>query len=148
MVGRIVFKVIVVVVLLAAVAGIAAYAYNLGMTQGTAYAVAQAALQDGEAPALPSAPAPYFYGRHYIPNGFSYGPPFGGIFLSCLIPALLFFLLIGGMRWLFWGRAYGMHRHNGPWNRSDPWGEGVPPRVAEWHRKMHETPAPGSEPSA
>jgi hypothetical protein len=148
MTSRIVFKIIAVVVLLVAVAGIAAYAYNLGIAQGAAYATAQAAIQGGEAPGLPPSAAPYFYGRHYTPFGMPYGPPFGGFFLACLIPALLFFLFIGGIRWLFWGRMYGMRHHHGPWNSGGPWGEGVPPRVEEWHRKMHETPAPGGEPSA
>lgn len=148
MTGRIVFKIIAVVVLLAAVAGIAAYAYNLGIAQGAAYSAAQTAIQGGEAPALPPGAVPYFYGRHYTPYGMFYGPHFGGFFLSCLVPALLFFMLIGGMRWLFWGRMHRMHSHHGPWGKGMPWGEGVPPWAAEWHRKMHETPAPGDEPSA
>ncbi len=123
---RILWRVLVVLVLIAAVVGVGAYTYNLGIAQGVAQKLPAAAA--GTAPV----PYPYFYGHPFFWGGFG--------FLSCLIPLFLFFLIFGSLRALFWHGPMGygrMHRHG--WWRDEE-GKGVPPYFAEMHRRMHETP--------
>ncbi len=80
--GRIIYRIFLAIVLLAVVAGLGVYAYNLGIAQGVA--------QSGNLPA-PSAGAvpyyPYFHGPFFF-------WPFGFPVLLCLVP-LLFFGLFG-----------------------------------------------------
>jgi hypothetical protein len=110
-------------VLLAALAGLAYFAFNAGMARGVA-------LNTGESGNLPE--GAYGYGRPYYWHA-PFFAPFG--FLGCLLPLFLIFLVFGSVRWLFWGRPWGMH-HHGPWRGR--WnGESVPPMFAEWHRRAH-----------
>jgi len=129
--SRIIFKSILVLVLIGAVIGIGVYAYQVGVTQG---AVRSAAISSGEAQAQV---VPYY--------GMWYGPPFYGFgFLGCLIPVFLFFLALAALRGLFWHGRPGWRRwHYGPWGyphngEGHEWKGGVPPGVAELHRKLHE----------
>jgi hypothetical protein len=112
-----IFRILLAIVLLAVVAGLGVYAYNLGIDQGIA--------QSGKLPAPPAGVAAYPY----------YGRPFGFLGLFCLAP-LLFFALFGILfRGLFW---------HGPWRSGGHyvyWENGVPPRFEEWHRKAHEPKA-------
>lgn len=64
------------------------------------------------------------------------GTRWGGFsFLSCLVPLFFLLLLALAFRW-------GSHRH--AWRDHHEWGAtGVPPHLAEWHRKLHEEQAPG-----
>jgi hypothetical protein len=139
----IIFKVVMALVLVAALVGIGFYAYNLGVAQGMAVKLPDSSGAGGAAPL----PYPYFGMRHYYPF---FG--FGG--LGCfglLIPLFLLCLVFGAFRGLFWhgSRRWHMMGH-GPWGRG-PWGQGptgmppsgehgmnVPPMVSEWHRLMHE----------
>jgi hypothetical protein len=117
--GRIIFRIFLAIVLLAVVAGITAYAYNLGIAQGV--------VQSGKlpAPATGVAPYPYYGGPFFF-------RPFGFPGLFCLGP-LLFFLLFGILfRGLFWHGAWHAGGHPGYWEK------GVPPRFDEWHRRAHE----------
>jgi hypothetical protein len=127
--NRTFFKVILVFVLLAAIVGLAAFAYYAGVAHGTTQT---ALLNAGAAPA----PVYPYYGMWY-------GYPFFG-FLGCLVPLFLFFMAFIALRGLlFHGRGGCGMRHHGPWGgypgggRQD-WKENVPPMVEEWHRKMHE----------
>ena len=124
--GRIIFRIFLAIVLLAVVAGIAAYAYNLGIAQGV--------VQSGKLPAPATGVAPYpYYGGPFFFH------PFGFPGLFCLVP-LLFFLLFGILtRGLFWHGAWHGGGHHGYWEK------GVPPRFDEWHRRAHE---PKSEESS
>ena len=85
-------------------------------------------------------PLPYYgYGMPW--HAF---PFFGFGCFGILIPLFLLFLAFSAMRHLLWGpRWWGhrmhMHRH-GPWEEKGPWGDEVPPMVAEWHRRMHGEP--------
>ena len=131
--NKIFFRTILVLVLLAAIAGLGAFAFQAGIAQGIAQS---AQLQHGELPA----PVYPYHGMWYG------GGPFFG-FLGCLGPLFLFFLVFAALRGLFWhGRGWGHHPH-GTWGPRD-WPEGVPPKVEEWHRKMHESGAPpaGAQP--
>jgi hypothetical protein len=127
------FKVFLVLVLIGAVVGLGAFAYNAGLNQGAAQAAQVAA---GEVPAAVYPHYPMPYAR----------PFFGFGFLWCLGPLFLLFLLFFALRGLFWHgpRGWGPGRH-GPWGHypmggNGDWKEGVPPRVEEWHRRMHANP--------
>jgi hypothetical protein len=127
MVKNIVFRIIAGLVLLAAIAGIAYFAYQAGVTSG---AVANLPVT-GEQTVEQFHP---FYGMH----------PFFG--LSCLIPLavlFLFCLAFGSMRRMLWGPRWGW-RHmgpgpmgHGPMKHYSPCGEGVPPMFNEWHKRAH-----------
>ena len=123
----IVFKIVMVLVLVAAILGLGAFAYKAGMTQGLALS-AQAPAGEAVQPPLPYHPMVY-------------GHPFYGFgFLGCLVPLFLLFLVFFAFRGLLWGgpRHWG-HMHHGPWSRGEP-GESLPPMFAEWHRQAHAQP--------
>jgi hypothetical protein len=126
---RILWRVIVVVVLIAAILGIGGYAYNIGLTQGLAQKV--------QAPVVGSVPLPHmmYYGRPFLGFGFGFG------LLGCLIPLFLLFLVFGSLRFLFWRGSMGwghMHRRHWDWRNEN--GKDVPPFFAEWHRRAHAAP--------
>jgi len=130
---RILWRVLVVVVLVAAIAGIGAYAYNLGMAQGVAQKITL--------PAGQSASVPYMYYGHPF-----FGPGFG--LLGCLIPLFLLFLVFGSMRALLWHGPMGwrtMHRRG--WDWRDENSKDVPPFFAEWHRRAHAAPEAQDDPN-
>jgi hypothetical protein len=127
---RIFWRIIALLVLIAAILGIGFYAYNIGMAQGVA--------QNVTSQAGGSVPVPYM---QYWPHPFGFGYGFG--FLGCLIPLFLLFLAFGSMRALFWHGPMGWrhHMYRGPWG----WrhgddaekGKDVPPFFDEWHRRAH-----------
>jgi hypothetical protein len=125
---RIFWRVLIVLVLIAAILGIGAYAYNLGMTQGLTQKV--------QAPAGQPAQLPYlYYGHPFFRFGFGW--------LGCLVPLFLFFLVFGSMRALFWHGPMGMgrmHRRHWGWREGDEDSKDVPPFFAEWHRRAHAAP--------
>jgi hypothetical protein len=120
-------RILSALVLVAAIAGIAYFAYQAGVVQGSPITI--------QSPSGETAPAPYpYYGwgmPYYRPWGFGLG------FLGFLIPLFLFFIVFRAFRFLFWGSRWG---HYGPWRRG--WGEGgVPPMFEDWHKRAHgETP--------
>jgi len=140
----IIFRIVMALVLVAALAGIGFYAFNAGIARGMAVSAAAPVVSNGTAPL----PYPY-YGFH--------GYPFFGFGFGCfgvLIPLFLLFLVFAAFRGLFFHGLHGWRRwgygpwgmHHGPWGEP-PSGEGgatvpggafVPPMVAEWHRRMHE----------
>jgi hypothetical protein len=108
-------RIVAVLVLVAAIAGIAFFAFQAGVAKGSPVTI--------EAPSGQTAPAPYPY------YGYGYGMPFyrpwgfGFGFLGFLI------------RFLFWGPRWGWG-HHGPWRYG--WGEhGLPPMFEEWHKRAH-----------
>src|SRR5215211_5962331 len=131
-------RILSALVLIAAIAGIAFFAFQAGVAQGSPVTI--------EAPAgqtAPVAPYPvYGYGhamRFYHPFGFGFGC------FGLLVPLFLFFLVAKAFRMLFWGGRWGyMGHHHGPWRRD--WGErGVPPPFDEWHKKAHHGTGEGGE---
>ena len=129
--GKIVFRIVSALVLIAAIAGIAYFAFNAGVAKGSPVTI--------NAPAGESVQAPYPPYRYGMP----FHRPFGmgiGCF-GILIPLFLFFLAMKAFRFMAWGPRMGhMHGH-GPWRGH--WGEnGLPPMFDEWHKRAHgEQPA-------
>ena len=126
--GKIVLRIVSALVLIAAIAGIAFFAFNAGVAQGSPVTI--------NAPEGQNVPAPCYH------HGFGMPMPFFGFgCFGIIITVFLFMLAMKAFRMMMWGPRFGhMHGH-GPWRRD--WGEkGVPPMVDEWHKRMHdEAPA-------
>ena len=124
--GKIGLRIVSALVLIAALAGIAYFAFQAGIAQGSPVTIQAPSGQT-------TAPAPYPY------YGYGYGMPFhrpfgfGFGFLGCLIPLFLFFIVFGAFRFLLWGPRWG--RHMGHWGRR--WEGGAPPMFEEWHKRAH-----------
>jgi hypothetical protein len=120
---HIVFRILAGLVLLAAIAGIAFFAYNAGVMHGATVNI--------QAPTGPTEGQPLPYYGHGM--AFHHAFPFFGFgCFGILIPLFLLFLAFGAMRHLLWGPRWGHHMH-----MHGPWGEGVPPMFTEWHRRAH-----------
>jgi hypothetical protein len=124
---NIVFRFLAGLVLLAALAGIAFFAYNAGMAQGASVNL--------PAPANGQVMPYYGYGMPFFHPFFGFG---------CFAPLIVLFLVFaafGAMRRMLWGpRMMGwrhMHHEHGPWGDKNAWENGVPPMMAEMHRRMH-----------
>ena len=126
---NVVFRIIAGLVLLAAIAGIAFFAYQAGATHGAAANLQLQATENGV--------VFYPYYRMHSFMGF-------GLF-GVLFAIFLLFLAFGAMRRLIWGPRWGW-RHLGHGSMDNahmghgPWGEGVPPMFNEWHRRAHASP--------
>ncbi len=122
--GKIVFRILAGLVLVAAIAGIAFFAFNAG------------AATHIQLPANPSGQTPY------PAYGYPYWHPFPFFGFGCfgpLLALLLLFLAFRAFSFLFWGPRWGhMHRR---WRHG--WDEegGVPPMFREWHDRAHGQPA-------
>jgi hypothetical protein len=131
--GKIGLRIVSALVLIAALAGIAYFAFQAGVAQGSPITI--------EAPSGESAPAPYpYYGygmRFHHPFGFGFGC-FGP-----LLALFLFFVALKSFRLLFWGPRWGWGSHHGHWGRH--WEGGVPPMFDEWHKRAHNIPGGGGE---
>ena len=123
---RILWRVLVVLVLIAAILGIGVYAYNIGMAAGLAQKAQVQTVGPTQLPHL-------YYGHPFL--GFGFG------LLGCLIPLFLLFLVLGCLRFLFWRGPMGWgHMHHRRWNWHDENGKDIPPFFAEWHRRAHAGP--------
>jgi hypothetical protein len=122
-------RILSALVLVAAIAGIAFFAFRAGVDQGSPITI--------EAPSGESAPAPYPYYGYGAPFHRPYGFGFGFGCFGPLLVLLLIFLAIKSFRVLFWGPRWGWghHRGYGPWGRH--WENGVPPMFEEWHKRAH-----------
>jgi hypothetical protein len=126
----IIFRIIMALVLLGALAAIGVFAYNAGVAQGMSVNLQAPASGSGTAPV----PYPYYGYWHAFPF-------FGFGCFGLLIPLFLVFLAFAAFRGLFWHGPRHWHRmHHGPWGmpRAGESGMDIPPMVAEWHRRMHE----------
>jgi hypothetical protein len=136
--NKIALRIISGLILVAAIAGIAFFAFRAGVAQGSPVTI--------QAPSGQTAPAPYPYpyygwGMPFHPWGFGFG---------CFGPLLALFLLfiaLRAFRFAFWGPRWGWggwgHHRYGPWGRQ--WENGVPPMFDEWHKKAHNVPEGGGE---
>ena len=118
-------RVISALILVAAIAGIAYFAFQAGVAQGSPINI--------EAPSGDTAPMPYpYYGwgmPYHRPFGFGFG------LLGFLLLLFLFFAALRAFRFLLWGQRWGWGYHHGPWGRG--WENGVPPMFEEWHKRAH-----------
>ena len=121
--GKIVFRIVSALVLVAAIAGIAFVAYNAGVANGSPVTL--------NAPEGQPYPMPYYHHSFGMPMPF-----FGFGCFGIIITLFLFAMAMKAFRMMAFGRHFGhMHGH-GPWRHD--WGEkGVPPMFEEWHKRAH-----------
>jgi len=123
--GKIFARIIATLVLLAAITGIAFFAFNAGIAQGVATKLPQSATQPGNMP----------YAYHGAP--FFWHPFFG--FFGFLIGLFLLFFVLRMISFIFWGPRWGGGGHmmgHRAWRHG--WTEdGVPPMFKEWHDRAH-----------
>ena len=134
---HIVFRIIAALVLLAAIAGIAGFAYNAGMMRGAALNL--------QIPAGGQTVPGYAYGLPFM-----HRMPFLGLgFLGLLFPVFLFFLAIGAVRRMLWGPRFGCRhipymQHAGRSEHGPA--ESFPSMFDEWHDRAHRKSEKPAEP--
>jgi hypothetical protein len=117
---RMLIGILVLVAVVAGVAGIGTHIYNLGVAQGIAQAQKLPSQGPGVGP-YPAYPYPFYpYGGPF--HGFGFG------FFGLLWMVLLIFLVLAILR-----RVWGGGRWGGPSGR------GAPRWFEEWHRQAHES---------
>jgi hypothetical protein len=124
--GKIVFRILAALVLVAAIAGVAFVAFNAGVATHV------------QLPASGNGQVPYPY------YGYGFWHPFPFFGFSCFAPLIGLFLLFLALRafsFLFWGPRWGRwgHMHHG-WRRGVDDGTGVPPMFRDWHDRAHGQP--------
>ena len=124
--GKIGLRIFAGLVLIAAIAGIAFFAYQAGIVHGSPITI--------QAPNGQTQTAPYPYFGYEMPWHFF--PFFGFGFLALLIPLFLFVIAMRAFRFMMWGPRWGMmgrhmHGHHG-WDEN-----GVPPMFKEMHDRAH-----------
>ena len=132
--GKIWLRILAGVVLIAAIAGIAFFAYQAGVVHGSPITIQASNGQSQTVPAYPY-DMPFGYGW----RGGWYGPfPFFGF--GCFAPLIALFLLFlafRAFRFMLWGPRWGwgwrghMHGRHG-WDEN-----GVPPMFREMHDRAH-----------
>ncbi|MCB9099138.1 MAG: hypothetical protein H6632_06335 [Anaerolineales bacterium] len=130
---RIILGVLLALVLMAGVASLGIYAYNLGVAQGISQSIQLSDLPPG------AEMSPYLYYRSPF-----FFPPFGFRFFGCFGPLLFFFLFFVLFRGFWWGGRWG---HGPGWKRRH-WEGHVPPMFEEWHRQAHRQESEPTPPSA
>ena len=111
--GRFFYRMVLGIVLVAALIGIGVYVFDAGMAQG----LAEGARATGQTPAAQVYPYGY-RGPWFHPFGWG---------LGILFPILFFFLIFGLVRAILWRPFYGWHG-----------GERMT-QLEDWHRRMHES---------
>ena len=124
--GKIWLRILSGLVLVAAIAGIAFFAYQAGVVHGSPVTI--------QAPNGQTQTVPYPYFGYGMPWHFF--PFFGFGFLALLIPLFLFVIAMRAFRFMFWGPRWGMmgrhmYGHHG-WDEN-----GVPPMFKEMHDRAH-----------
>jgi hypothetical protein len=123
--GKIGLRVLSALIWIAAVAGIAFFAYRAGVAQGSPVTI--------EAPSGEAVPLSYPY--------YGYGPRFHPAFgfgfgcFGLILTLLLFFLALKAFRFAVWGPRWGWGGRHGHWSRR--WENGIPPMFDEWHKRAH-----------
>jgi len=125
---HILFRIIAGLVLLAAIAGIAFFAYQAGVTHAAGISTSMPAAANG------ISNYPFFW-----------QPFFGAGIFALLFGFFLLMIAFSAMRMLVFGPRWSWrHMHHGEMGQRSmghgPWTEGVPPMFAEWHRRAHATP--------
>jgi hypothetical protein len=131
--GRLIFRVLAVVLLVAVAIGIGTTVYNTGVSTGLAEAAQQAAASGDPAPVVPYGQG---YGAPYLHGPFEHGIGFFGI----IFWILGVFLIIGLVR-----AAFGRGRWGGPGPRGSGGWDGRGQMSDEWHRELHRREASEGE---
>ena len=118
-----ILRIVGVIILLIGIAAVGYFAYTAGVAQGQT--TAPVVFENGHAEVAGAG-----WGFHPI-RALAFLPV-----LLCLGPLFLIFFICMPMRMLFGPHRMHMHMHGRWHDRED--GIGVPPPVAEWHRRMHE----------
>ncbi len=132
--GKVWLRILAALILIAAVAGVAFFAFNAGVATHV------------QVPANGSAPAPYAY-PHY---GYPFWGPFPFFGFGCFVPLivlLVLFLVFRAVTFAVWGPRAGRwgYMHRG-WRHGWDDEGGVPPMIREWHDRAHGQPTqPGEE---
>jgi hypothetical protein len=122
-------RIVAALVLVAAIAGIAYFAFQAGVIRGSPITI--------EAPSGENVPAPYPHYGYGMPFHRPWGFGFG--FFGFLLLLFLFFAALRAFRFLLWGPRWGWGpHHHGPWGRG--WENHVPPMFEEWHKRAHGEP--------
>jgi hypothetical protein len=127
-------RIVSVLVLIAAIAGIGFFAYQAGVANGSPISIEAPA---GDANVIPAPHYGYGYGLRYHPFGFGFGC------FGILIPLFLFFLAMKAIRFIFWGPRWGWGHRHGHWGGR--WEGGAPPMFEDWHKRAHNIPEGGGE---
>jgi hypothetical protein len=120
------YRILFGLVLLAAIVGIGLLAYNAGVTHGAAVNAVAPASQNGS-PVYPYYPVPFW----------GFFPFFGFGFFGFFALILLFFVALGAIRRILWGPRSGWHRWHRMYGAENGTDEGIPPMMAEMHRRIH-----------
>lgn len=130
--GRIVFRILAALALIAVIAGVGIFAFNAG------------AATHVELPATTNGQAPYpYYGYPFVWHPF---PFFGFGCFAPLMALLVLFLVFRLFTFAIWGPRWGWRRHmHHGWRHG--WDEegGVPPMFREWHDRAHGQPGQSGE---
>jgi hypothetical protein len=121
--GKVLFRILAALVLLAAIAGIGFMAFSAG-------AATHIQVPANAAGQPPYAPYAYGFWRPWPFFGFGcFGP---------LIALFLLFLAFRAFGWLFWGPRWGrLHHMRRAWRHGWDDETGVPPMFKEWHDRAH-----------
>ena len=125
--GKILARIVAALVLLAAIAGIAFFAFNAGVAQGVATKLPQSATQPGNMPYFHNG-APFFWHPFFGIFGFLIG-----LFVLFFVFRLVSFIVFGP-RW-GWGGHMSRHAWRHGWDEN-----GVPPMFKEMHDRAHGNP--------
>lgn len=128
--GKPLMRLVTMLVVLAAVAGIAFLAFNAGVAQGMAS-------KTGTLEGQPGAPSTSL-GTPFWPVAWPFfGFPLFGVLIAGFLLVLVIraaFFVLWGPRWAYWRGGHGGWRHG--WE-----GEGgIPPMFREWHDRAHNSP--------
>jgi hypothetical protein len=117
--NRLGFRLVVSVLMIAMVAGVSMYSYNVGVAHGIAESGRILAAPGNGVPLVAVWPRPWGFGFGFF--------PFFPLFF-----VLFWVLALRGLFWrrAWWGRGYGYGHHE------------VPRMFDEWHRRAHAQPAP------
>jgi hypothetical protein len=121
--GRIIWKLLSVLLVLVCIVAVGAFAFNAGMAQGLA--------ADGKALAPSQGYAPFAYHHMFFPF-LPFGFVVGGLLFPLLFVCLIFALIRG---------IFGHHHSGAEWHHRH-WDKDFPPMFDEWHRKAHESQTP------
>jgi hypothetical protein len=125
---HIIFRLLALLVLIAAVTGIAVLAYNAG---GAHQAAISAQSQGTQNPVTTYPIYPFWWPFPFLGFGF----------FGLLAAFFLFWVAFAALRFMFWGPRFGWHRG---WRGYSHWGErgqsgDIPTMFTDLHRRMHES---------